>query len=151
MPERYKRACCSPGLVFWVKAGSIRKQIQGQFSRFTAMAAQPCWAQGLVLAVSGFDKPERRHIEEIVTNAGGEYSTGLSRRCTVLLVPERAIHPHTGQSSKKLELYIKTRHKHKAKLLVKEWVLDCLKRGVLLDTAAYEVSLQVVMGPLPFL
>lgn len=110
------------------------------------MAAQACWARGLVLAVSGFDKPERRHIEEIVTNAGGEYSTGLSRRCTVLLVPKRAIDPHSGQSSKKLELYIKTRYKHKAKLLVKEWVLDCLKRGVLLDTAAYEVSLQVILG-----
>ena len=130
-------------------AGYCTQAYPGQACGFTSMAAQPCWAQGLVLAVSGFDKPERRHVEEIVTNAGGEYSTGLSRRCTVLLVPKRSMNLHTGQSSRKLELYVKNRHKHKAKLLAKEWLLDCLQRGVLLDAAAYEVQLQVPRGLLP--
>ncbi|KAK9840414.1 hypothetical protein WJX74_009524 [Apatococcus lobatus] len=103
------------------------------------MAEQPLWAQGLVLAVSGFEKSERRQIEQIVSSAGGEYSAGLSRRCTVLLIPRGSPDPQTGPGSRKLELFFKNRHKHKAKLLVKKWLSDCLKRGVLLDMAAYEV------------
>ena len=105
------------------------------------MAQQTLWGTGLVLAVSGFEKSERRQIEHIVSSAGGEYSTGLSRRCTVLLVP--ACRLGAGQGSRKLELFLNKSHKHKAKLLVKAWLLDCQARGVLLDMAAYEVLPQV--------
>ena len=107
------------------------------------MAHQTLWGKGLVLAVSGFEKPERRQIELIVSSAGGEYSTALSRRCTVLLVPQPSPDLRAGLGSRKLELFFKNGHKHKAKLLVKAWLLDCQARGVLLDMAAYEVLPQV--------
>ncbi len=101
------------------------------------------WATGLVLCVSGFDKPERRRIEQTVTSAGGEYSTSLSRRCTVLLVPRDKISLQETQSSRKLDLYFNKRHKHTAKLLVRAWWSDCQKRELLLDTAAYGAEMQV--------
>ena len=110
---------------------------------------QSLWGRELVVCMSGFEKSERHHIEQIVTSAGGEYSTGLSRRCTVFLVPTSISPSIDLPCSRKLQLFFRNRHKHKAKLLVKDWLLDCSRRGCLVPTTAYEVPTQVCKISLP--
>eukprot|EP00884_Botryococcus_braunii_P012667 jgi/Botrbrau1/21400/Bobra.0216s0019.1 len=88
-----------------------------------------CWARGLSISVTGFERVERRGIQDLLEKEGAEYVPYLNKRCTHLIVSGTC----TGIPSKKLAIALQNQAKWKTRLVTLEWVLQSSAAGMRLD------------------
>eukprot|EP00798_Chlamydomonas_sp_ICE-L_P004507 gene4507-14667_t len=94
------------------------------------------WARGVVLTTSGLPKALRKHVESVISHAGGRYTADLSQQVTHICCDPL----HGSTDTEKLRNVVRNRHAWKQPLVSLEWLVACKSSGRSVDERAFCVS-----------